>query len=156
MADDTGGVILISACVAGVCCRYDGEMLPDDELVREIGGRPFVAVCPEVLGGLPTPRTRSFFSRGDGHAALDGKARLVNEDDEDVTEQYVKGARLTLEIAELLGVRLAVMKENSPSCGSRRTSRGGRRVPGMGITSALLARAGIRVCNESEARELLK
>ena len=137
--------VLVSACLLGVHCRYDGAAKPDrariDRLAQQ--GRHLVPVCPEQLGGLPTPRAPAEITNGDGTTVLAGAARVVNTDGVDVTEQYVRGAEEVLRLAKRLGCRRAVLKEKSPACGVRTVKRGDETRPGIGVAAALLKREGL-------------
>ena len=139
--------MLISACLMGVECRYDGggQLLPRlDELMARY---QLIPVCPEQLGGLPTPRTPS--ERRDG--------RVVSKDGADVTEAFRRGAAQACRIARLYGARLALLKARSPSCGHGEIYDGsftGRRVPGSGVTAEALAAMGITVYSEADAGTL--
>jgi len=147
---DTGhesAPLLVSACLAGMHCRYDGRAATDPAVRAEVDAGRAVPVCPELLGGLTSPR-RPAESTGDGTEVLDGTARVRDTDGVDVTEQYVSGARRALAIAQAVGATRAVLHDRSPSCGSRHRYDGsfaGRLVPGTGVTAALLARHGITV-----------
>lgn len=135
--------VLVSACLLGVPCKYSGgdnvcPALLDRFREEEI---QIVPVCPEVYGGLPTPRTP---------AERVGE-RVVNQAGEDVTAQYRKGARVALDLARLTGCEAAVLKANSPSCGCGVIYDGTFRhvkVPGNGVTAELLLAQGIPVYNE--------
>ncbi len=137
-------VVLVSACLLGVRCRYDGTSNPASELLDR-SDICVVPVCPEQLGGLPTPRPPAWFTGGTGEDVLEGRARVVNANGEDVTDRFLAGARQTLEIARLTGARRAILKEKSPSCGSCMVYCDGKRVAGQGVTAALLRRAGLEV-----------
>ena len=140
--------ILISACLLGVCCRYDGESKPIMQTVALIERYHLIPVCPEQLGGLPTPREPSE-RQGDAVRTKSGA---------DVTTQYRRGAEQALHLARLYGCRAAVLKERSPSCGSGEIYDGtfsGRLTPGNGVTAALLKENGIAVYGESEIEALL-
>ncbi|MCK2217878.1 DUF523 domain-containing protein [Actinomadura sp. ATCC 31491] len=151
--------ILVSACLMGRRVRFDGGAKTSQSALlagwREEGR--LVPFCPEVSGGLPVPRPAAEIEGGAGGAAvLAGEARVVTADGSDVTEAFVEGARAALEAARSAGVRLAVLKEGSPSCGSLAVHDGGfqgRRVPGQGVTTALLERHGIRVFSEERLAE---
>ena len=141
--------ILVSACLLGVPCRYDGagKAEPHIEKLKQ-RGHTLIPVCPEVLGGLPTPRNPSE-RRGD---------RVVMRTGEDVTEQYRRGAACALRLYQLLGCKAAVLKERSPSCGCGAVYDGtftGTLTAGDGVTAALLRAHGIRVLGESQVLELL-
>ena len=140
--------ILISACLLGVCCRYDGESKPIMQTVALMERYHLIPVCPEQLGGLSTPREPS--ERQDGAVRMKSGA--------DVTAQYRRGAEQALHLARLYGCRAAVLKEHSPSCGSGEIYDGtfsGRLMPGDGVTAALLKENGIAVYGESEIEALL-
>ena len=140
--------ILISACLLGVCCRYDGESKPIMQTVALMERYHLIPVCPEQLGGLPTPREPSE-RQGDAFRTKSGA---------DVTAQYRRGAEQALHLARLYGCRAAVLKERSPSCGSGEIYDGtfsGRLTPGDGVTAALLKENGIAVYGESEIEALL-
>ena len=140
--------ILISACLLGVCCRYDGASKPHPLAAALAERHTLVPVCPEQLGGLPTPRPPA--ERRDG--------RVVTQSG-DVTEQYRRGAEETLKLCKLLGCQAAVLKERSPSCGRGEVYDGtftGTLTAGDGVTAALLEEHGIPVYGESRIEELLK
>lgn len=143
--------ILVSWCLLGEPCRYDGQSRPAPELKRlKERGHCLVPVCPEVLGGLPTPRHP---------AELQPDGRVVNREGVDVTGEYLAGAELALELAEKWRCTVAVLKEKSPSCGGREVYDGtfsGRLVPGQGLTARLLEQNGVRVLGESQLAELLE
>ncbi|MCT9930915.1 DUF523 domain-containing protein [Planotetraspora sp. A-T 1434] len=146
--------ILVSACLLGSRVRYDGgAKTSDDELLAawRAEGR-LVPFCPEVEGGLPVPRPPAEIEGGVGGAAvLTGAARILTPDGEDVTNAFLSGAQRALAVAQSFGVRLAILKEGSPSCGSLRIYDGtfrGRLTPGRGVTAALLELNGIRVFGE--------
>jgi len=144
-------MILVSACLVGCHCRYDGGTKEKPDFVQLIREGKAVPVCPEQMGGLPTPRLPSEIVGGDGEAVLDGRARVVNSAGDDVTAQFLAGAREALRMAEAAGASVAILKERSPSCGSAAIYDGtfsGATVPGAGVTAALLRRHGVRVYSE--------
>ena len=139
---------LVSACLLGVRCNYAGGSWKLPGLVEEFGSGGLFPLCPEVLGGLPVPRTPAEIQGGGGEDVLDGKARVVAEDGSDVTAAFLRGARLALDIASAVGAREAVLTERSPSCGCGVIFDGThsfRYKRGNGVTAALLLRNGIRV-----------
>ena len=146
-------MVLISACLVGVKCRYDGNASPQEQLRAMVSDERFIPVCPEQLGGLPTPRPPAEILHGDGLDVLKKRAVLINSDSRDVTEWFLRGARETLYIAELLQVSTAILKEKSPSCGVHSIKRKGLTVPGVGVTAALLAEHGIRVISSENVWE---
>lgn len=139
------GVIIVSACLVGICSRHDGRDALNRALLEELKGKAFVPLCPEQLGGLPTPRPRAELSGCQGIDVVEGRGRVMDERGEDVTGCFLRGAGEVLKAAELLGAGLACMKEGSPSCGVRRICREGEMVEGTGVTSALLAKEGIEI-----------
>ena len=137
--------ILVSACLLGVYCRYNGERKQMDGIERLMERAELIPVCPEILGGLPTPRP----------AAERVGNRVMNREGADVTEAYRRGAEETLRLAELFGAKMALLKERSPSCGMGKIHDGsflGRIVDGSGVTAELLASYGVTVLGESEVK----
>ena len=137
--------ILVSACLLGLKTRYDGESRPSAAARAALAGATAIVVCPEQLGGLPTPRPPASARGGTGEAVLDGQARVIDDDGRDVTAAFLAGARAALEIARLTGARRAFLKERSGSCGVSEVYCDGRLVVGMGVCTALLRRAGLEV-----------
>ncbi|MEV8322874.1 DUF523 domain-containing protein [Kitasatospora sp. NPDC056731] len=140
--------IVVSACLAGVPCRYDGRAKTSPDVVGLVEAGRAVVVCPEGAGGLPTPRPPAEIVGGDGADVLDGRARVVDATGADCTAEFVAGARAALAAAEAAGARRAVLMARSPSCGCGRVYDGtftGELRPGDGVTAALLRRAGIEV-----------
>ena len=142
--------ILVSACLLGICCRYDGRGNPNDAVLSLLNRDDItlIPVCPEQLGGLSTPRIPSE-RRGE---------RVVNRAGEDVTSQFIRGAEEALRIAKLYGCQVAVLKERSPSCGCGRIYDGtfsGKLTDGDGVTAELLRREGIKVYGESQVLEMI-
>ncbi len=147
------GPVLVSACLAGRACRFDGGTNPDRSVrLFEEEGRA-VLVCPEEDGGLGTPRPPAEIQGGDGGDVLAGRARVVTRAGRDVTEEYLRGARIALERARSAGAEVAILKARSPSCGCGEIYDGSfTREPrgGDGVTAALLKQEGIRVFTEEE------
>lgn len=138
--------ILVSACLLGVRCRYSGERKADERVLGLLKRQDVVLipVCPEQLGGLPTPREPA--ERRDGG--------VWNRAGQDVTEQFFQGAREALKMAQLYGCGQAILKERSPSCGSGQIYDGsfqGKVICGDGVTAELLKKNGITVTGESGA-----
>lgn len=141
--------LLISACLMGVRCRYDGgtnrlECL-DELLERHV----LIPVCPEVMGGLSTPREPSEIVEG----------RVMTRDGRDVTEAFQRGAEEAVRLAKLCGCPCALLKERSPSCGCGTIydgTFGGQKCDGNGLAAAALLREGVRVIGESKVDELLE
>jgi uncharacterized protein YbbK (DUF523 family) len=138
-------VCLVSACLLGVRCRYDGQH-KSDALDRDLSGFTVIPVCPEQLGGLSTPRPAAEMTQGGGNEVFEGSARVLTRDDGlDVTAQFVRGAEDTLAIARKTGAETAFLKQRSPSCGCGQTWVDGEVVAADGVTTALLKRHGITV-----------
>ncbi len=138
---------LVSACLLGRECRYDGSTNRDRALEREMAERGLRAVpfCPEEHGGLGTPRPPAWIEKTSAADVLDGKDRVVTDAGKDVTAQFLAGARGALEVCRLHGIRTAFLKERSPSCGSCKTHIAHGLADGPGVTAELLARNGIDV-----------
>lgn len=140
--------ILVSACLRGIPCRYDGRHKASPEVEQAVAGHDVVAFCPEVAGGLDTPRRPAELVGGDGHDVLDGTARVVEDTGRDVTAEFVEGARRALAAARQSGCTRALLMPRSPSCGRGSVYDGsftGSSVAGDGVTAALLERNGIAV-----------
>lgn len=149
--------VLVSACLLGQPVRYDGRSSGHPDLLQtwQREGR-VVPLCPEVAGGLPTPRPPAEIPGGQGGAVLDGEAQVVTVGGEDVSAQFLAGARLALELVRRHGIRVAVLKSGSPSCGNLLVYDGtfsGTKVSGEGVTSALLRREGVQVFSELELED---
>jgi uncharacterized protein YbbK (DUF523 family) len=146
--------ILVSRCLLGHRVRYDGGASgPFDLLEQWISEGRVVPLCPEVAGGLPTPRAAAEIPGGQGAEVLDGIAAVITTEGEDVSAQFLDGARQALELVQKHGIRVAVLKANSPSCGNLLTYDGtfsAVKVPGEGVTAALLKRHGVQVFSELE------
>lgn len=146
-------MIVVSSCLAGLEVRYNATHRLNEKLKQLVDDKKAVTVCPELLGGLPTPREPAEIINGDGYDVLDGKARIVDRCGKDVTNAYVEGAKKTLDIVRELDATLVVLKENSPSCGSSMIYNGefsGVRMAGNGVTAALLKRSGYEVISEDD------
>ena len=146
-------VKLVSACLLGVKCRYDGTNAQEKKLLRLTKREQLVPVCPEQLGGLPTPREPAWIVGGDGSDVLEGKAKVVSRDGVDVTENFRRGAEEALRMAKLFGAKEAILKARSPSCGCgtiREPSSFDKLKEGDGVTAALLKKNGIRVLTEED------
>lgn len=147
---------IISACLAGVHCRYDHKENGIDEIKDLIKKQPTIIVCPEQMGGLTTPRPPVEIVGGDGNDVLNGKAKLMNNKGKDVTEEFVKGAVEVLSIAKEYNIKRVILKSGSPSCGSGYIYDGtftGEKVEGDGVLAALLKRNGIEVMTEEDYKQ---
>ena len=142
--------LLISACLLGTACRYDGQSkgLPEAHLARLQACYHLIPVCPEQLGGLPTPRIPAE-RRG---------ATVITANGTDVTQAYRRGAAEVLRLAQLLGCQKALLKERSPSCGSGQIYDGSfshRFVSGFGVAAELLSAHRLKIYGESQLEALL-
>jgi len=144
---------LVSACLLGLPTRYDGGCCPIPRLIHLAARGLAIPFCPEVAGGLSIPRFPAEIVGGDGQVVLDGRARVLTIDGQDVTRAFLIGAQQALEIAQRLGIRQAVLKDESPSCGCHHIYDGtfsGHLVSGQGVTVALLQRNGVTVLSEED------
>ena len=140
--------ILISACLLGIGCRYDGKHKANSYVLKLKEKYNLIPVCPEIYGGLPTPRVPS---------ERIGE-KVMMKDGHDVTENYLKGAREALELCRIYDIEIAVLKERSPSCGKGEIYDGtfsGTLTARDGVTAELLISEGIKVLGESEINILL-
>jgi len=136
-------MILVSACLLGAKCRYDGKSKQNNKVIKLLEKEILIPVCPEQLGGLSTPRTPSE-QKG---------ARVYAKCGEDVTGYFVKGAEEVLRLAQLYSIKKAILKQRSPSCGCGQIYDGtfsGTVINGDGVTTALLKRNGIKVISEEK------
>jgi len=144
---DQKETILVSACLLGANCRYDGNNGKNEDVLALLDQYHLVPVCPEQLGGMQTPRPPAE-RRGES---------VINQLDQDVTDFFVKGAKETLKLAGIYGCKRAILKERSPSCGHGMIYDGtfsGKKIPGNGVTAALLEDNGIKVIGESGIHSL--
>ncbi len=141
-------MILISACLGGIPCRYNGSATPDADLIALLRDGRAIPICPEQLGGLTTPRSPAEIVGGDGGSVLSGTASVLTAQGDDVTAAFIKGAQETLRFARLCGAQRAILKANSPSCGCCSIYDGtfsSVLKEGDGVTAALLKQNGIPV-----------
>lgn len=146
------GCYLVSACLIGICCRYDGHHCCHPQLAAMARHCRLIPVCPEQLGGLPTPRPPAEIAPGgEGNLVLQRKAALYTAQGEEVTGPFIRGAAQVLQVAQLYLPDAVILKEGSPSCGSRRIYDGffqGQTKSGMGVTTAMLRREKFVVYSE--------
>lgn len=141
-------MILVSACLAGVNCRYDGKSCKNEDISKLISQDKAIAICPEQLGELPVPRERIEIVSGDGYHILKGTAKAINDKGIDVSENIILGAYKVLRIAQILKIKEVIFKSRSPSCGYKEIYDGtftGKLKKGTGVCSALLIKNGIKV-----------
>lgn len=140
---------LVSACLLGVKCRHDGKSKTNKKILRLVKTKILIPVCPEIFGGLPTPREK---------AEIRGK-KVITESGKDVTKYFKKGAEEVLKMAKLFNAKFAILKEKSPSCGVEKIYDGtfsGKLIRGSGITADLLKRKKIKVFSEKIYEKSIK
>lgn len=136
--------ILVSACLLGCRCRYDGKSMPNEKVLDLAKENVLIPVCPEQMGGLTTPRNPSERQKN---------GAVIMNDGTDVTENYMRGAKIALEIAEINNIDFAIMKAKSPSCGKGLIYDGtftGTLTEGNGCAVDALLKAGYKVITEKE------
>ena len=136
-------MIIVSACLAGVCCRYDGAAKPCEAVIRLVAEGQALPLCPEQLGGLPTPRAPAEIIAD----------KVIRKDGVDVTDEFTRGAREALKLARMAGAKTAILKARSPSCGCGRIYDGsftGKLVDGNGVFAGLCKKDGMEVRTEEE------
>ena len=136
--------VIVSACLFGLRCRYNGKILEKRDL--PVKRENAILVCPEMLAGLKIPRTPSFFTNEEtGKGVWEGKTRVISSDGEDRTEEFIKGSKKALAIAKKHGIKKAYLKERSPSCGVNVVYVMNERKKGSGVTASLFKDNGIEV-----------
>ncbi len=140
--------IFVSACLVGFRCRYDGCFKTSRSVLDLLEGQEWIPVCPEQYAGLPTPRVPMAFAGGTGQDALAGEARIVQQNGREVTQLLLNASRCLVLLGMGWGVKCAILKERSPSCGVTTTYVGEERVKGMGVFAAMLKVEGIEVLSE--------
>lgn len=136
-------MILVSACLLGINCKYSGENNISEKVKALLDEHVLIPVCPEQLGGLTTPRNKAEIING----------KIIDEKGHDVSLQFVKGAEEVLNIAKMYGIKEAILKEGSPSCGTNFIYDGtfsGVKRKGMGLTAKILFENDIRVVSDEE------
>ncbi len=152
--------VLVSSCLLGQPVRYNGSDAPSDKTILsqwQNEGR-LVNFCPEIAAGFPTPRPPAETVGGDGKMVLIGQAKVIEDTGADVTEMFVEGAKKAVYFSQKKNVKLAILTDGSPSCGSTYVYDGnfkGGQVPGKGVTAELLEQNGIRVFSENQIEDAL-
>ncbi len=137
--------VLISACLMGFNCRYNGKNCLSKYIDVYLKNFNLIPVCPEQLGGLPTPREKSEINHGDGFYVIKGKSRVINHSGTDVTENFLKGANEILNFVRMYGIKKAYFKDKSPSCGVTKVYNKKNLINGVGVTTALLIENNVEV-----------
>jgi len=145
---------LISACLLGIRCTWDGkDNYKSNKAIELLNSETLIPICPEQLGGLKTPRIPQEIQGGTGEDVLDRKCKVLNRNGEDVTAEFITGAEETLKIAKLFQVEEFIGKSKSPSCGCGQIYDGTfsqTLIDGDGVTTALLKKNGIKVLSEED------
>lgn len=142
-------IILVSACLLGLNTRHDGKNSVNKEVLMLLDKYLMIPVCPEQLGGLPTPRMA---------AEIQNDGKVLKENGDNITETFLNGAKEVLELAKLYKIKFALLKDGSPSCGSHFVYDGsfsGIKIKGEGVTARLLRKNGIKVFSEDNIEELI-
>ena len=144
---------LISACLCGVNCKYNGLNNYNEICDKLLASGKAILVCPEQLGGLPTPRIPSEIIGESSNILNYNNGSVIDKNGNDVTPQFVKGAKETLQIAKKINIKKAILKDGSPSCGVNYIYDGnfnGTKIKGMGLTAQLLKESSIDIISELE------
>lgn len=152
-------MIMVSACLCGVNCKYNGGNNNIKEIEKLLKNKKVIFVCPEQLGGLQTPRSPSEIVGGTGIDVLNKCAKVLNKEKVDLTRNFLKGAEEVLNLAKKVKPELIILKANSPSCGKGSIYDGSfskKKIPGNGVTSELLIKNGFNVIDENEYLQLIK
>lgn len=142
-------MILVSACLVGVNCKYNGENNFNQKVFDLVKSGKAIPICPEQLGGLATPRTPVEIE------VINGKKHAIDKDGIDVTKEYIKGAKEVLELAKKLNIKKAILQPRSPSCGVNKIYNGNfdkTLVDGNGLTAELLKENGIEILSSDEIK----
>lgn len=145
--------IMLSACLAGINCVYDGTNKFNPVFARLYKSGEAIVFCPEVSGGLKIPHMPSEIVGGDGFAVLEARAKVLAKDGKDVTSFFIKGAENVLALAKRHHIKKVILKSKSPSCGCGLIFDGhfsGELIYGYGVTAALLKKNGIEVMSDEE------
>lgn len=137
-------IIMVSACLVGICSRYDGHCQMNERALGLTKGHTVVPFCPEQMGGLSTPRPKATLCAS-AENIIKKAGHVINENNEDVTGQFISGAMNTIMLASICRPGLIILKENSPSCGFGNTNIMWQRKGGMGIAACLLFSKGFEI-----------
>ncbi|OHC01718.1 MAG: hypothetical protein A2Z57_10560 [Planctomycetes bacterium RIFCSPHIGHO2_12_39_6] len=138
-------MILVSACLLGLNCRFNGRSKANESLISSLKNTHTIPFCPEQLGGLPTPRYRAWITQGDGKDVLEGRSKVIDKVNNDVTAQFIKGAIETEKLVTLFNIKRAYLKSKSPSCGVGKIYRNKKLVTGNGVCATMLSKKNIEL-----------
>ena len=144
-------MIFISACLIGQNVRYDGGNKLNNNLKKLVDKGIAKPICPEILGGLSTPRNPAEIVGGDGFDVLENRAKIIDSQGNDVTKEYINGAMKALDTCQKINCETLILKSDSPTCSTEHIYTGefnGEKKRGVGVFSALLIKNGIKVYNE--------
>ncbi len=142
-------MILVSACLVGCKCRYNGKSTLVQDL-KDLFEQGFLfPVCPEIMGGLPIPRPAANIDGFSGYDVLNNSAKVIDQNNKDVTKCFLDGAQKCANISSTLKIKEAILKSKSPSCGINTTSTINGVVQAPGVSAALLVKMGIKVYDET-------
>ncbi|MDK2564585.1 DUF523 domain-containing protein [Romboutsia sedimentorum] len=146
-------MILVSACLIGINCKYNGYNNKNEKVIQYLKDKQFIIACPEQLGGMSTPRDPSEIIELDTDDIIKGQTIVISNKSLDVTNKFKEGAKETLKIANIYNCKEAILKDGSPSCGSSYIYDGtfsSKKIDGVGVTTVLLINNGIKVISEKE------
>ncbi len=149
-------MILVSACLAGLNSKYNGKSNYNEYIEKLVKEGKAIMVCPEQMGGLPTPRDSCEIVCGDGGDVLSGKSNIMDSKGKNQTEKFIKGAEETLKVGRLYNIKKAILKSKSPSCGVGKIYDGtfsGKLIEGNGVTAELLIKNGFEVISDKDLPE---
>ncbi|MFR5264127.1 DUF523 domain-containing protein [Clostridium sp.] len=141
-------MIIVSACLCGIDCKYNGGNNKNEKVIEFLKDKEYRMICPEEMGGLPTPRIPS-----EEVFASDGTMKVMSKEGKDVTAEFIKGAEFSLKVAKECDAELAILKARSPSCGKGIIYDGtfsGNLTEGNGVTADLFIKSGIKVLSEND------
>jgi len=151
-------MIVVSACIAGCNCRHDGELLLNEKILKLVGEKKAIPLCPEILGGFGVPREPMEIIGGEGEDVLEKKAVIRDRNGNDVTEKVLSGVKEVVLTIKRLNVKYVILKTKSPSCGYGEIFDGtfsGKLKKGNGVLTAALLKEGIKIYTEDNFEELL-
>jgi uncharacterized protein YbbK (DUF523 family) len=151
-------LIIVSACLAGANCRYDGCLIENKLIKKLVASRQAMPLCPEVMGGRTVPRAPAEIKGGAGENVLTGKVKIIDKDNNDVTQEILNGVKYVVAAAKRMGVKIFILKTKSPTCGYGEIFDGtftGKLVPGNGVLTDALLKEGIKIYTEKDCGSLV-
>lgn len=153
--------IMVSACLLGIKCTYNCEIRKNDEVIKLAKRKILIPFCPEQLGGMSTPRIGMSIVEGSGEAVLDYETKVMNEEYDDITSHFLMGAEESMKYATLFNVKIAIMRDKSPSCGvyqiyNRKIGEEKYLVNGRGVSTAQLIRYGLKIYSGKDINKILE